>query len=322
MKNKKKQTIYTFSIIAGLFVLAAASYTTWNKLDPGYTCALCHEVRPAHTLWERSAHASVTCTECHGTALESLASAKEKLHMITTHFKEKKTFEDIHLGEQQSLAIAARCAECHQAEHAAWQAGAHSATYKDIYMDEEHNRLERPYWDCLRCHGMFYDGDIGQLMNLDGSPAEWHLKDKKQEDLPTITCLACHQVHHEQEQNTPYHQLSEETRTTLAGKSKTPSTALYMRADKRHMPASMLLEITLASADTLNPAQTVADPNTLLCMQCHAPGNTKHLHSGDDMTPTGKFEGMSCITCHDPHSNRLKTTHKNVHKKQSGISMN
>ncbi len=311
MKKQIKKRHYILIALLGLMVIGSASYTTWNRLDPNYTCAMCHEVRPACITWEGSVHADITCTQCHGTALESFRSAKEKLSMVYTHFTSRKTFEDIHLTEEQSLRIAARCAECHQAEHAAWRSGAHSTTYKDIFMDVEHNRTERPYWDCFRCHGMFYDGDIDDLISMEGDVEKWHIKEEKQGNKPAMTCLACHQGHREQPRNIAYEDMDELFRTALSKKEKTPPTSLYMRADKRHIPATKLVPIDMYDGEELK--QVITDPNTLLCMQCHSPNTARQLGSEDDKTPTGIYEGMSCITCHDPHSNLLKTDYKNVH---------
>lgn len=309
----KKKILYWGILPAAVLVVIAASYATWNRLDPNYTCARCHEISTACAKWEQSVHADVTCTDCHGTALESFNSMSEKLNMVYKHFTTKKTFEDIHLTEKQSLALANRCAECHQAEQASWMSGAHSTTYKDIFMDVEHNKMERPYWDCFRCHGMFYDGDIDDLMAMEGGPEDWHIKDASQMDKPAITCLACHQVHHEQPRGMNYKDMDEASRGALAQKAKYPPTALYMRADKRHMPADKLLKEQIFAGDSL--VAEIKDANTLLCMQCHAPGTNHQLGSEDDKTTIGDFKDMSCITCHDPHSNQLKTSHRNVHKK-------
>lgn len=307
----KKKILYWLIVPVGLLVMAA-SYTTWNHLNPNYTCAMCHEIKTACAKWEQSVHADVACTDCHGTALESFQSATEKLNMIYTHFKNKKTFEDIYLSEQQSLDIANRCAECHQAEHASWMSGAHATTYKDIFMDAEHNRMERPYWDCFRCHGMFYDGDIDQLMNLKGKPEDWHIRNATQADKPTITCLACHQMHGEQPRNIAYQDMEEGLKNQLAEKEKYPPTALYMRTDRRHIPSSKLYKELIFDGDSL--VKEVTDANTLLCMQCHAPNSARQLGTEDDKTTVGMYKDMNCISCHDPHSNQLKTNARNVHK--------
>lgn len=311
---KKKKIIYGFVTLVCLVLVLIASYSAWNYSHPDYTCAQCHEIRTACRQWEQSFHAGIACTDCHGTALESWKSATEKLRMVKNHYTKEQTSEDIHLSETQALAVANRCAVCHQAEQAAWQAGAHSADYEDIFLDRAHNHLERPYWDCFRCHGMFYDGDIDDLMDLQSDkPDEWYLKDRQAAQRPTITCLACHQSHHEQTPYADYSQMEESVRESLAEVKRTPPTALYMRADHRHLPAVDLQPIAMYEGDSLR--QVITDPNTLLCMQCHSADIFHHIGSSDDKTPIGIHEGKSCISCHDPHSNQLKTADRDVHKK-------
>ena len=77
----KKKILYWLIVPAGLLVMAA-SYATWNHLNPNYTCAMCHEIKTACAKWEQSVHADVACIDCHGTALESFRSATEKLNMV------------------------------------------------------------------------------------------------------------------------------------------------------------------------------------------------------------------------------------------------
>lgn len=279
------------------------------------TCAQCHEVTPACRLWKSSAHSDVRCIDCHGTALsDGMKGLVEKTGMIYSHFTKKQTNDDVYLNEEQVLAVATRCVTCHQAEHAAWEAGAHSTTYKEIFMDAEHNRMEKPYWDCFRCHGMHYDGTIHDLMALDGKPEDWYIKDASQAERPAMTCLACHQVHAEQSQNKPYIAKNKEERSVLMKETKRPATALYMRSDKRHLPAGELYQTTMFDNDSV--VKVSDDPNAWLCMQCHAPNGRREIGTEDDKTPTGEYEGMSCLDCHDPHSNQLKNSFRNVHLKR------
>lgn len=310
---KKKYWILII-VIAGLLV-SGVSYIAWNTLDPDYTCAQCHEIRQSHTAWKSSSHAGIACTECHGTALSNgFTSLSEKAGMVYKHLTEDKTNEDLSLNESQVLAMADRCAECHRAEHAAWQSGAHSATYKDIFMDVEHNKMEKPYWDCFRCHGMHYDGNIHDLMTMEGEPETWKIKDDRQAARPSITCLACHQMHGEQDKRPTYESMDEDMRSLLMSKQERPATALYMRAERRHLPSDKIYRATIHSGDSL--VRISDDPNTWLCMQCHSPNSHREAGTEDDKTPTGPYEGMSCLDCHNPHSNGLKNSYTDVHTKK------
>lgn len=206
--------------------------------------------------------------------------------MFYSHFSGKRTNEDIHLTERQALDIANRCATCHQSEHAGWLSGAHSTTYADIFEDAEHNRMEKPYWDCFRCHGMFYDGDIHSLMSLESEEAsEWHIKDRKQAAMPTITCLSCHQVHAGQPKSPVYKELAKEEKEQLLDEPHRPSTALYLRAEKRHLPSKHLTCVNMYHSDSV--LRVSDDPNHWLCMQCHSPNGVHQVASSDDKTPVG-----------------------------------
>ena len=295
---KKKQILLLSGVV--LIVLLASSYITWNQLDPQYTCARCHEIAPSHEQWTASAHANIKCSECHGTAMSNgLASFADKANMVLVHFtKGPLSNDEIHLNERQALEINDRCIVCHQAEHAGWLASGHAANYSEIFMDSIHNASEKPYWDCLRCHGMFYDGNINDLMNLESaSPAEWKIRDKQQEMIPTIPCLSCHQMHTDNPVSQRYVRINDTSRTPL---ERNPRTALYIRAEKRYLRTDMLPQPTMYQGDSL--IQYASDPNTLLCMQCHAPNAHHQAGSEDDCTVTGAHQGISCIACHRPHS--------------------
>ena len=167
-------------------------------------------------------------------------------------------------------------------------------------MDSVHNAKEKPYWDCLRCHGMFYNGNIHDLMELkDTSYTQWKIRDKKQEMYPAIPCLACHQMHTDNPVSQRYVTLNDSSRA-----ARNPRTALYMRPDKRYMRADKLPKPVMYKGDT--EIDYASDPNTLLCMQCHAPDFKHQVSSEDDCTVTGVHSGISCIACHRPHSGETK----------------
>lgn len=308
-----KRRIFYIGIITAILLLVATSYVAWNTLDPDYTCAQCHEIRSSCISWRSSSHVDVSCVECHGTALSNgLSSLSNKMGMVYTHFTKKNTNEDVFLKEEQVLEMVKKCAECHQAEHASWQSGAHSTTYRDIFMDIEHNKMEKPYWDCFRCHGMHYDGNIHDLMSLEGEVESWHIFDEKQADRSSMTCLACHQMHGEEGKRLPYEMKAKEEREAFMEKTERPLTALYMRAEKRHIPSDKIYQTTIHDGDSL--VKVSDDPNSWLCMQCHAPNSRREAGTEDDKTPLGMYEGMSCLECHNPHSNGLKNSYRDVHK--------
>jgi hypothetical protein len=302
----KKKLTYAVTAIAAIAVVSGG-YATWNHLDPVNTCAQCHEVSPSHATWRQSAHADVRCLDCHGTALsKGIHSLKEKGAMILSHWLGDRNPADIRLTEEQMLDVVNRCAECHRAEHAGWLASGHAATYREIFMDAEHNRAERPYADCLRCHGMFYEGDFRSLISLEGEAEDWRLYDERQADRPAITCLSCHEIH------TPNPVSVRKSPSATADLSaRAPVTALYLRSDKMHLRSDLLTPVTMMRGDSA--LRTATDPGTLLCMQCHAPNSQHQAGSGDDRTTTGEHAGKSCLGCHSPHSMQTPRIYPSVH---------
>jgi len=231
------------------------------------------------------------------------------MDMVYVHFTQNKQNDDIHLSEEQVLEINKRCIACHQSEYAGWLRSGHAVNYKEIFLDSAHNAMEKPYWDCLRCHGMFYDGNINNLMKLDGNDyKQWKIRDEKQETRLTIPCLSCHQMHTENPRSERYIALNDSSRNL---DERNPVTALYIRAEKMHLRSDMLPKCKMFDGD--KELVTPSDPNTQLCMQCHAPNFKHQAGSEDDCTVTGVHEGISCIACHQPHSGETKASCAQCH---------
>ena len=49
------------------------------------------------------------------------------------------------------------------------------------------------------------------------------------------------------------------------------------------------------------------------CIQCHAPGASHQAGTSDDRTPRGVHEGLSCLDCHETHSNDARNSCNNCH---------
>ena len=315
MRIQKNRYILILSLsIIGFLMVFSGGYTWWNHANPEKTCSSCHEIRPKVSQWQHSAHRDFQCTECHGTALSNgWHSISEKMGMVFTHVGNRPESEDLHINEEQILEITERCVKCHQTNYALWSAGRHSTTYGDIFLNETHNKLEPPYWDCFRCHGMYYDGDINDLMERpDSEGGMWKMLPSEQAEVMAIPCLACHQTHTE---NVPYMSMS--SASLNLGSRNTPL-SWYIRTDKRHRRADRLQMVEMVDQNG-ERIKVSMDPANKLCVQCHSPNAYHEAGTEDDRTPTGIHEGISCVVCHDPHST---SAHNSCNKCHTDLSPN
>jgi hypothetical protein len=305
---KNKFIIFIPLFIVSFLILFSGGYTYWNSANPEQTCASCHEIRASVDQWQHSAHRNLQCAECHGTALSNgWHSLSEKANMVFAHVGSSPENEDLKMSEEQVLEITGRCVNCHSSEHAKWSAGRHSTTYADIFLDEEHNKMESPYWDCFRCHGMHYDGDINDLMQRpDSVGGMWKMLQAEQADVNAITCLACHKMHTDNEPiiGSEIASLNKESRNT-------PNN-WYIRTDKRHQRADKLQMVEMVDKNGVR-IKVSDDPAHKLCVQCHSPNAYHEAGTEDDRTPTGVHEGISCVACHDPHSNSAQNSCNKCH---------
>jgi hypothetical protein len=109
------------------------------------------------------------------------------------------------------------------------------------------------------------------------------------------------------------------------------SLAFYDRREQMHFAAASLALPTLY--DGARPVAVSPDPRTALCYQCHAPrlpepgtvaqqnGWGPQVGSGDDRTPMGVHEGMSCIACHNGHNQNARASCKTCHPKMSNCGL-
>lgn len=296
-----KAFIISLSVVLMLAISTTGGYVWWNSADPEKTCNSCHEINPSYSSWASSAHREISCNDCHGTALSNgWHSLSEKVNMVLTHYSERMLNEDIALDEMQILEVMQRCRSCHQTEYAYWRSGGHSATYSDIFLDEKHNRVEQLNFDCLRCHGMFYEGTIKDLVTPISKEGPWKLLDPEKAGQAAIPCLACHQMHVEgRPVSAPDYSAPDEIFYSRLMENK--SVGLYSRHEKRHFSLDHLPTPVMLDGD-----DTVAVPQDhvyRLCVQCHAPSVWHQVGTHDDNTPVGVHEGISCATCHDKHSN-------------------
>jgi hypothetical protein len=258
----------------------------------GASCTRCHEIEPQYDTWNASSHRGVRCDQCHGGAL-----AIQNLHRLVQHLRGEIP-EQIHLRNADVQAMVDRCRSCHRQEFADWQAGPHSSTYKRIFFDTKHNQKQPPADDCLRCHGMHFEGGIRDLPRAG------------LEERPSIPCLACHQMHR---QGPPM-------RKNLPKEISRPSLGMFDRRTQSHVPlARLALPLMRQGGRTVKMSP---DQRQALCYQCHAPQAGMQVKSGDDRTGVGVHEGISCLACHQKHGEKAAASCATCHPRLSNCGLN
>jgi hypothetical protein len=313
MKKKKVFPGVFLIVIVSIFLMLlifSSFYTYWNFASPEKTCASCHEIGLSVNSITESSHREMHCKECHGTATSNgFHSLKEKGIMIVSHLSGKIPHE-IRLSEDQLLDVMNNCKSCHSSEFADWKSGGHSVSYAAIFLDSTHNKTVQLNSDCLRCHGMFFDGTTEDLVKPLDTKGPWILKDVQKAGQPAILCMSCHEIHSEGEPSVSP-DYSNPSSVFYSRKISPSIISFYDRHEKVNVSADFLPELKLAIGEkTIKVNNDVTMRN---CIQCHAPNSFHQAGTSDDRTPRGVHEGLSCNTCHDTHSNNAKNSCLNCH---------
>ena len=285
-------------------------YTWWNIASPDKTCSSCHEIGRYVNSQVKSVHRNLKCSECHGTALSNgLHSVKEKGMMVVNHINGGNP-ENVKMSGEQLLEVIGNCRRCHSSEYAMWTSGGHSVDYQHIFLNTKHNSTEQINFDCLRCHGMFFKGSVGDLVEPLNINGPWKLKDPKMATMPAIPCMACHQIHQEgMPQNRPDY--SNPKATFYQREGAASIVYFYDRHDKSDYPVRELPALNLWEGE--RKVKVSDDLIMRNCVQCHAPNAQHQAGTEDDKTPRGVHEGLSCTACHLPHSNNARNSCASCH---------
>ncbi len=282
----------------------------YYRSTAGEGCARCHEIRPEWTAWRESTHRGVACASCHA------GSVADNSRRLVAHIKGDVP-EQIRIKGMDNYAMLARCQGCHRQEFAGWQAGPHGVTFAKLFLDRKQNHERLLMDDCLRCHGMLYEGSIGDLVTPIDRQGPWRLKDARWNHVPAIPCLACHQVHRP---GAPRAREPERmARSSALEALYTPSLALF---DRRQMQPVATANLAIPQVlDGARPVRMSPDPRQGLCYQCHAPLSTRQAGSGDDRTGVGIHEGLSCLACHQKHGQQTRASCANCHPRLSNCGL-
>jgi hypothetical protein len=314
---------------AALAVLALPAGSLYYEYNAGASCARCHEIRANYDAWHASSHRDVTCGACHGeiTTLDA-GFHLGNLRRLVQHVRQG--FADpVRLGTRDIPRLMERCKGCHRQEFAQWQSGAHSATYRRLFLDAQHNRQRLLMDDCLRCHGMHFEGGIRDLVAPLDARGPWRLLRPELADQPAIPCLSCHQVHREGELLPRAARQIEQSAGKTAGQSagkpsarqelSRPSVGLFDRREQKHFSVELLP--LPGMRDGTRAVKISPDTRQALCYQCHAPEASGLVGSGDDRTPVGVHEGLSCLACHLKHGQQTRASCATCHPRLSNCGL-
>jgi len=225
--------------------------------------------------------------------------------------------EQLHIRQEDVARLVERCGACHRQELADWRSGPHGTRYAVIFTDAEHNANQQLMDDCLRCHGMHFEGGIVDLVTPLDRRGPWRFVRNEYADLPAVPCLACHAVH-----VTGAPLASREARAAVAPPAREivrPSLALFDRRAFEHVGIDALPMPVMRDGDRLVRASP--DRRQALCYQCHAPRAGMQVFSGDDRTPVGVHEGLSCLACHATHGQETRASCATCHPRLSNCGL-
>jgi Cytochrome c554 and c-prime len=315
MKRFLKLLAVVVCSVALLMAVGTYGASQYYTSQHGAGCASCHEMGDYASHVQASAHRNVGCEECHKATLAT------KLRHITVHLSGSWP-ETIRLRDVDVVEMTSNCKGCHQKEYAAWHAGPHSASYSQIFTDPRQNTKQRLMDDCFRCHGMHFEGAVGDLVQPLNLRGPWRVVRAGFADQPTMPCQTCHWVHHEGSPET-----KPAGRISVAGTAVHDSLAFFDRRERMHFAAATLAIPQMY--DGARPVRVSPDRRQAICYQCHAPRGPetgtaaadkqwgRQVASGDDRTPLGVHEGLSCFSCHNGHNENARASCATCHPEMS-----
>ena len=279
-------------ILAGLALLVPGSEFYYES-GSGKRCVVCHEMQSLYDQWHASSHRGLACEKCHGGALTLNASFHlNNAARLYSHLRGDLP-EQIGFGNRFVLAMDQQCQACHRQEYAAWQSGPHSASYARIFLDRKHNTANMLMDDCLRCHGMHFEGGIRDLVTPVDRSGPWRLLTADLTNQPSMPCVTCHETHREGQ---PMQKTDIQGRVPGPSQEITrPSLAFFDRRSQRYIPLADLpmpamLEGTASGQNESGPA-----PGSVLPVPCagfHYAGGQRRRPHGNGRARRHQLPGV------------------------------
>ena len=98
-----------------------------------------------------------------------------------------------------------------------------------------------------------------------------------------------------------------------------PSLAFFDRREMAPVPLGLLPVPVLREGG--RTVRISPDQRQALCYQCHAPRPGNQVFSGDDRTPVGVHEGLSCQSCHAKHGQTTRASCATCHPRLSNCGL-
>ena len=229
--------------------------------------------------------------------------------------------DPVRLGTRDIPRLMERCRGCHRQEFAQWQSGAHSATYRRLFLDAEHNRKRLLMDDCLRCHGMHFEGGIRELVTPVDTKGPWRLLRPELADRPAIPVpdLPPGASRGRDAAAAGARMAKPAAKSSAKQEMSRPSVSLFDRREQKHFSVDLLP--LPAMRDGARAVKISPDTRQALCYQCHAPLAGGLVGSGDDRTPVGVHEGLSCLACHLKHGQQTRASCATCHPRLSNCGL-
>ncbi len=216
------------------------------------------------------------------------------------------------------MEMTGRCKACHEREYAAWLASGHSLTYADVFLNEKHNRTEQINEDCLRCHAMFFEGEVQEIVTPISTTGPWKLLKPELARRHAIPCLACHEIHFKGAPTVrPLY--ADPKQISASRPQRIPFVSLFVRQEKAHREITFLPQPKIVDGE--RAVDVAPDMRQRLCYQCHAPDAMHRAGTGDDRTPMGVHEGLGCFACHATHSLDARRSCASCHPRLSNCGL-
>ncbi len=312
-----KRAVSIGALVLAACVLMIPATNFYFETGQGTRCTSCHEMQPVYDLWRASSHRGVGCGKCHGDVLTAGASFYLNNMKRTYSHLEGDLPEQIGFGNEFVLAIEAKCESCHRQEYASWKSGPHSASYSRIFLDKKHNTRNMLMDDCLRCHGMYFEGGVADLVTPVNRGGPWRLTSAELAGKASMPCVTCHILHRE---GRPMTKIGASGRAPGPSQEiARPSLAFFDRRTKSYVPIGELPMPTMLEGN--RAVKMSKDRRQALCYQCHAPTAAMQVGSGDDRTGLGVHEGIGCLACHAEHGEKTRASCANCHPKMSNCGL-